>query len=397
MILVVLAEGLLCLVALLVLVPASVLFAQVVMALPRSRPRAVQPGRRPSIAVLIPACNEERGIASTLRDIAPQLVDGDRLLVLADNCTDDTAKVAAGAGAEVLQRSDSRRRGKGYALDFGVRHLEANPPEAVLVIDADCRVGSGAVERLARSCVGSGRPVQGLDLMLSPPGAGIKTRIMEFAWLVKNQVRMLGFDAVGLPCQLKGTGMAFPWTVIRSARLASGSIVEDLELGIELARGGTPPMFCREARVTSYFPQTTEGVSAQRTRWEHGHLDTILRAAPPLFLEALRRRDARLFALACDLTVPPLALLTLAALSVFAASAVLALATKLMLPLWAASLSLVLLVLAVLLAWARYGRRVISLGDLALAPLYALWKLPLYSKFLVRRQGAWVRSARDVG
>jgi len=393
----ILVETLLCLMALLVLVPVSVLFVQILMALPKCRPREMQPGRRPSIAVIVPAHNEALGIASTLGDITPQLAVGDRLLVVADNCTDDTAKIATDAGAEVLQRSDRDLRGKGYALDFGVRHLERNPTEAVLVIDADCRIGSGAVERLARLCVETGRPVQGLDLMLSPNGAGFKTRVMEFAWLVKNQVRVLGFHRLGLPCQLKGTGMAFPWTVIRSVALPSGSIVEDLELGIDLARAGTPPLFCPEARVASYFPRTTTGLAAQRTRWEHGHLETILGAGPPLFLEALRRRDPDLLALALDLSVPPLALLMLTALSVLLASAVFALSSRLLLPLWMSSLSLAMLVLAVLLAWARYGRQVISFANLAFGPFYALSKLRLYLKFLVRRQGEWVRSTRDGG
>ena len=52
--------------------------------------------------------------------------------------------------------------------------------------------------------------LQALDLMRSPEGAGLKTRIAEFAWVVKNQVRPLGYHHLGLPCQLMGTGMAFP-------------------------------------------------------------------------------------------------------------------------------------------------------------------------------------------
>src|SRR5262245_4660636 len=105
------------------------------MALPAYRPHEMQAGRRPLIAIVIPAHNEALGIADTLRNITPQLEVRDRLLVVADNCTDDTARIGTAAGAEVLQRFDCERQGKGYALDFGVRHLERNPPEAVLIID----------------------------------------------------------------------------------------------------------------------------------------------------------------------------------------------------------------------------------------------------------------------
>jgi cellulose synthase/poly-beta-1,6-N-acetylglucosamine synthase-like glycosyltransferase len=386
---------LLCLLALAVLVPVSVLFIQVLTALPGSRPRALPPGRRPSVAIVIPAHNEARGIASTLRAIAAQLEAGDRLLVVADNCTDDTARIAAEAGAEVVQRSDLARRGKGYALDFGVRHLERSPPEAVLIIDADCAIGEGTVERLSRLCIETGRPVQGLDLMLAPRGAMLKTRVMEFAWLVRNYVRVLGFHRFGLPCQLMGTGMAFPWPIIKVTSFASGHIVEDLELGLELARAGTPPLFCPEARVTSYFPRTTAGTAAQRTRWEHGHLGVIAGRAPRLLLEALRRRDRNLLALSLDLSVPPLALLTLMAVTIFAASAVLAVYSTTRMPLSLAAMSLTMLSLSVLLSWSRYGRRVVSFADLMFGPMYAVSKVPLYLKFLVRRQAEWVRATRD--
>lgn len=392
---VIIIEILLCLLALALLVPVAVLAVQVLMAMPAYHPRHPIGGRRPAVAVVMPAHDEARVIAGTLRAIVPQLAAGDRLLVVADNCADDTARIAAAAGAEVLERTDRARCGKGYALDFGVRHLERNPPEVVLIIDADCDIEKGAVARLAGLCLETGRPVQALYLMQSPAHAGLRTRIAEFAWLVKNQVRALGFHRLGLPCQLMGTGMAFPWAVISRAVLASGHIVEDLKLGIDLAVAGTPPLFCPEARVTSYFPSTSEGISSQRTRWEHGHLGMIVSAAPPLFLQALRRRDRDLFALALDLCVPPLALLMLLVVAVFAGAAVLFAATRLALPWWLAALALGVLGLSVLLSWGRYGRHVISLASLAYAPFYALWKIPLYLKFLAKRQVEWVRSKRD--
>ena len=381
--------------ALAVLMPVAVLFMQVLMALPAHRAREMPAGTRPAIVVMIPAHNEELGIAATLRDITPQLEVSDRLIVVADNCSDDTAKIATESGAEVLQRFDSEHRGKGYALAFGVRHFERNPPDAVVVIDADCRIDSGAIERLARLCIETRRPVQGLDLMLSPNGAGLSTRISEFAWLVKNYVRALGFQRLGLPCQLMGTGMAFPWAVMSSTGFATGHIAEDLKIGIDLARAGTPPLFCPEARVTSYFPSTAAGMAGQRTRWEHGHLGMILGTAPRLFLEALRHRNRNLLALSLDLSVPPLALLMLSALTVLVGAAVVAVSSRLMLPLWLASVALVMLALSVVLSWARFGRQVVSFSELVFAPFYALSKVPLYWRFLVRRQSEWVRSTRD--
>jgi cellulose synthase/poly-beta-1,6-N-acetylglucosamine synthase-like glycosyltransferase len=364
--------------AALLLVPVSVLLVQVVAALPAHRPRALPEARRAPLAVLVPAHNEAGGIAHALRSIASQLAAGDRIVVVADNCSDDTAAIAARAGASVIARHDRDRRGKPYALDFGIRHLERNPPEVVVIVDADCTLEPGALERLARLCVEAGRPVQALYLMRGP-----RARLAEFAWRVNNQVRAFGSLRLGWPCLLTGSGMAFPWSIIRDAQLASGHLAEDLQLTVDLVRAGACPVFCPEACVTSEFA-SGDGLRAQRTRWEHGHLALLLSEVPGLLLQALARREPKLAALALDLGVPPLALLSLAALALCAA-----------LPLSALlGLPAALLGAAVLLAWSRYARD-IPLASLACAPLYALEKLPLYSRFLVKRQVEWVRSRRE--
>jgi len=381
--------------ALLLLLPATVLFAEVLFSfIPFAGPRREE-GERGRIAVLMPAHNEASIIATTLRSVKPQLARSDRLVVVADNCSDDTKLVGAAEGAEVIVRTDLTRRGKGYALDYGVRHLERDPPQIVIVIDADCMVAPGTIDTLARFSAQTSRPVQALYLMHAPQDSGLRMRIAEFAFLVKNKVRPMGLRRLGLPCQLMGTGMAFPWMCISTAALATGHIVEDLKLGIDLARAGTPPMFCSEALVTSQFAESSEGSQSQRTRWEHGHLGLIVSDAPRLFLESVFTLDLKLLALALDLSVPPLALLGLMNALVWLTSASLFFVTKQQNPLIIASTSIVLLALSVLLSWDRYGRHILSLGNLVHAVFYAIMKIPLYAKFLVARQLNWVRSKRD--
>lgn len=371
-----------------------VLFAQVVLAATdRGKPTAA--GERGRLAIVMPAHDEALAIAATLRALTPQLAPRDRLLVVADNCTDDTANIARQEGAEVIVRTDATRRGKGYALDFGVRHLESDPPDIALIVDADCEMTPGALGTLAAVCAGTGRPVQALYLMHAPPDAGLKTRIAEFAWVLRNQVRPLGLRRLGLPCQLMGSGMAFPWECLRTSALATGHIVEDLKLGIDLARVGHPPLFCPEALVTSRFPDSAAGLQSQRTRWEHGHLGVIFRDAPRLLLESVLHRRPALLVLALDLGVPPLALLALQLLLVWLAALALYASTEAAAPLALATLGVVLFGFAVITAWWRFARHVVSLASLALAPVYVLWKIPLYAKFLVSRQVDWVRSRRD--
>lgn len=379
------------------LVPAVVLFVETMVA-----PRAVVAARsvaveRPRIAVLVPAHDEAAGIAASLATIISELAPGDRVLVVADNCSDDTAAVAAGAGAEVVRRDDPERRGKGYALDHGVRHLAASPPDVVLVVDADCTLHPGSLDVLGRLCAATGRPVQALDLARAPPGSALNARIAEFAWVVKNFVRPLGSLRLGLPCQLMGTGMAFPWAVIERAPLASGQIVEDVRLGLDLAAAGKPPLFCPQALVTSYLASTEAGRAVQRRRWEHGHIGVIVELAPTYFWRACRTTNFALAAMVLDVCVPPLAALLLSLLLAVA----LGLATFAVgagaVPLTFASLALGLVTSGVTRAWHHHGRAILSGSDLCGIPAYALAKLPMYLRALSGRESRWARAERDDG
>ena len=389
---------LLAIVAGIIAVPVAVLFIEVVSAvlLPQRKISSSPINNlRPRIAVLVPAHNESTGLRPTLADIKAQLHADDRMLVVADNCTDNTASIAAAAGAEVVERRDDTKIGKGYALDFGLRHLSADPPEIVIIIDADCRLSQDAVDNLATACQHTGRPAQALDLMTAPKQSSLNYQVAEFAWRVKNWVRPLGLHNLGLPCQLMGTGMAFPWQVIRSAELASGRIVEDLNLGVDLALAGYPAVFCPSAIVTSRFPDSTKGADTQRRRWEHGHIHTILTVVPRFFVLAIIRRNLNLLALALDLAIPPLSLFGLLAIGMFALSAVAVLFGFSWTVLIISAGTLTAFVIAVLMSWWRFGRDLLPLSSVHLIVRYVIGKISIYSSFLVRgRVSQWIRTDR---
>ena len=373
------------------MLPVLVFLLQVMAAilLPKSvfKPLA----ERPSIAVLIPAHNESLVITKTIQTILPQLLPQDQLLVVADNCTDETANMARSLGANVVERFNTTLRGKGYALDHGIQYLHNRPPQVVMIVDADCSLSAHFIQVLAQACVQLQRPVQSLDLMLAPANANLKMKIAEFAWAVKNKVRPLGFKALGLPCQLMGTGMAFLWTDITKMSLANGHIAEDMKLGIDFCRAAKAAVFIPDVLVTSLFPQGEQATTTQRARWEHGHLGMIISEAPSLLLESLKSRNMQMFGLACDLIVPPLAVLVLLCVAVFIVSFI----AQAQLALLLSSLLLAALTVAVLLAWLFFGRAIISFKQLCYAPIYAMIKIPLYIKFFLNRQVEWVRSKRD--
>jgi cellulose synthase/poly-beta-1,6-N-acetylglucosamine synthase-like glycosyltransferase len=382
--------------AALLAVPTATFFLEIVAAtfLPRRKLVAGEPRSR-RIAVLIPAHNESAGLQPTLEDVKSQICESDRLIVVADNCTDDTADVAARLGAEVTVRHDLTKIGKGYALDWGLSFLTDTPPYIVIIIDADCRLQAGTIDRLAEVCANTQQPVQSLYLMTAPEGSTISHQVAEFAWRVKNLVRPLGLNALGLPSQLVGSGMAFPWKVIAAADVSSGSIVEDLKLGLELAAAGHPAVFCPQALVTSTFPASADGTQQQRQRWEHGHVALILTRAPALLYQAARRRDIRLLALVLDLLVPPLSLL---GIILVVMTAITGLAALIGVPPTAFIISATCLVgalAATMLAWFTHGRDLLPPHSLGLILSYVSNKLPIYSGAAFgRRVSRWIRADR---
>ncbi len=377
---------------------AGVFVLQVVAAI---LPARAAPARSPAhpvrarIAVLVPAHDEAGGIARTLATVLPQLHAADRVLVVADNCSDDTAPIARAAGAQVVERHHETERGKGFALAFGVDALRADPPGLVVILDADCDLAPGALDALADCVLASDRPAQALYLMTAPADARLPRRIAQFAWRVRNWVRPAGWRRLGLPCQLMGAGMAFTWPMLREAPLANASIVEDMKLGIVLGAAGRPPVFCPRALVTSAFPESAAGTASQRTRWEHGHLEMILRELPGLLGAAWRRRDGRLLGMALDLCVPPLALLS--ALLVSGSVAAGLVSWWIGSPALGLAYGLLLAVfgVAVLLAWWARGRDLVRFLELLSIPLYIAAKVPVYVRFVVRRERRWVRTDRD--
>ena len=349
----------------------------------------------PRVAVMVPAHNESVHILPTLRCLQGQLNAGDRLVVIADNCQDDTASLARQAGAVVIERHNADLRGKGYALACGVDALRADPPDLVVVVDADCTVSDQGIAKVAAHCQATQNPVQMLDLMLAPQGAGLRIRVLEFAWRVKNYIRPLGAYRLGGACHLMGTGMAIPWQLIATARLATGHITEDMKLGVDMALRGHPTQFFKDAQVSSLFPTDPAVARAQKSRWEHGHLRTLTEELPRLLLAVLRTGRMPLFVLALDLLIPPLALYFL----MLAVMVPLGLAAGLLWP-GAQELAMVMagtvmaFAWAIGLAWWRYGKDLLSLRELVSTPLYALWKIPVYVAYVVRKRSGWVRTQR---
>ncbi len=378
------------------LIPISVLFAECIAALFPSRLTKWQTvALQPRIDVLVPAHNEAAGIVATLKTLLPQLTAQDRLVVVADNCDDETAAVARAAGATVIERQEPERRGKGYALDYGLQFIAADPPEVVVVVDADCFVHPGTIDRLARLAATIARPVQATYLLSQSANPRPKDVVSMLAFLVKNLVRPRGLDRLGQPCLLTGSGMAFPWSVIRKASLAGSNIVEDVQLGLDLAIAGHAPVFCSDAKVTGLLPQQQHAAKSQRTRWEHGQLQTLLTQIPRLLGASVRQKRFELLAITLDLCVPPLSLLVMMWAAAMGGALLVGALGASWIPTILLAMEGLLITISIVGAWVKFGRGDLPIMTLLAVPLYILWKIPLYFAFLIRPQKKWIRTERD--
>src|SRR5450432_1818075 len=146
-----LLEGVLFIGAASLLLPAAILLIETLAALfPEAGALAAEDQPVPRTAIVVPAHDEQGQIGATVRALVADLPPAAWILVVADNCSDQTAALARGAGATAIERKDPSRVGKGYAISFGLEHLSADPPEIVILVDADCRVSAGGLPILAR-------------------------------------------------------------------------------------------------------------------------------------------------------------------------------------------------------------------------------------------------------
>lgn len=346
------------------------------------------------IAVLVPAHNEADGIGTTIEHLLSQVAKPEDICVIADNCTDNTAAIARQYGVTVIERQDAQRRGKGYALDYGLQFLQANPPEIVVTVDADCTVAPKTIDSIARLAQVAHRPVQATYLMERPNNSGAKDIISALAIVVKNLVRPYGLMRLGFPCLLMGSGMAFPWQIIRQVSLANSKTTDDMQLSVDLALAGYPTLYCPQGRVTGRLMEG-ESARSQHSRWEHGHIEMLLTQSPRLIRAAIAKRRYELLTLALELSVPPLSLLVMLWLAATSGALVATAIGASWIPVLVLGVAGVLIFVAIMSAWAKFARRDIPGTTLLAMPFYLLWKIPLYFAFLIRPQTRWLRTERD--
>lgn len=381
------------LIACLISVPLIIFCLEVLLGL-KGLHSDVAPSDCGSACVLMPAHNEADVLGATLDDLLSVLPSSASILVIADNCDDRTAEIGRQRGVNVVERHDPENRGKGFALDCGRDWLRRSPPDCVIVLDADCRSDLNSLQGLINTALGFGVAVQASYTFDPDLTADPRVQISNFALWIKNVVRQKGTQKMGGAAVLTGTGMAFPWALFDDLHLATSHITEDLALAVDLIRKRKPPKFLESAHVRSRAAGK-DATFAQRSRWEHGFLSVARDYSLPLLGRGFASFNRQMILLGLHLLVPPLALLISITGCIAAILSFVAIWKGILFPAIIVGLVLMAVVFCLLLAWLAGGRRWLSAKCLMMIPLYILWKLPVYVRFIRGERSGWNRTDRS--
>lgn len=346
--------------------------------------------------VIIPAHNEEAGIAEVVRSVQGLDWPPDcfRVVVVADNCTDGTADIASRLGADVLLRDDPLNRGKGHALAYAFNaSSERGWAHAVAVIDADSRVTANLIEAMAARFEHGENAVQ-VHYGVLNTHASWRTQLMAIAMAAFHRVRSRARERLGLSCGIRGNGWGLTHALLKRVPYTSYSITEDLEFGIDLGMRAVRVAYADEAACDGQMVSTSRNAGSQRRRWEQGRVTLLRTRALPLIRRAFVTRSLLCADLAADLLVLPLSYVVLNVAALLAAAFLLA-------PdgagayfwTWLGLLCCGALAAYILRGWQLSGTGWRGLLALSLSPFFLLWKLALMLRS--KRTSEWIRTGRE--
>ncbi|MGN9786453.1 glycosyltransferase family 2 protein [Nonomuraea sp. ZG12] len=238
------------------------------------------------VTVLIPAHNEAAQIGETIASLAQQIRPPDRIVVIADNCTDGTAGLALLMGAEVVETRGNRHKKAGalnQVLDDLLPRLEVT--DAILVMDADSALDLGFIHhgvlRLA-----DGRLAAVGGTFSGKRGGGLVGMFQrnEYARYARDVRRLQGKALV-----LTGTATLFRAITLqevvaarRCGRLPGGNhvydvrvLTEDNELTLAILHLDLRILCPAECTLTTEVMPTWGELFRQRLRWKRGALENL--------------------------------------------------------------------------------------------------------------------------
>ncbi|MEO8313446.1 MAG: glycosyltransferase family 2 protein [Pseudomonadota bacterium] len=359
------------------------------------QPKTRLTARRPVFGVVVPAHNEEQGIASTIGQLLASAYPPAalRVLVIADNCTDQTASMARDAGAHVVVRNDSDNRGKGQALDWLLHEHAAlfDGVDLIAFIDADMQTDGQFFNSMAAAFADDEIIVAQGRYLVANACRSILSAIGYMSFCYVNHMRPAGRCFWGGTADLKGSGMVFRSPFLLARGWKAHSIAEDIQLGKELMLEGIKVAYVPDARVESEIPATLSQVNVQQSRWEGGKREIYAALLPRILRTVLRNPSPLLLDGLFEMMVPPLSIVIF--LNIVGASAAWLVDSV---ALWVFITSLAIFAAAVLSGLLQNRAPAGVYLRLLAAPAFVMWKAVLLVRVLFSSTPkAWQRTPRD--
>lgn len=283
-------------------------FATVGALLAKAFPRqsaSVVPGRTPRIAVVTSAHDEERVIRGLITSLQRQSLPPVGIFVVADRCTDQTARIARLAGATVFERREGTGS-KGAALRYLWEQLgEVTAAfDAVAVMDADNVAEPGFLQAVAKAFEQGAQVVQGQRVAKNPDQSPASA-LDGLAEAVHHRVIAAGLSWWGLSTTISGSGVVYARDLFARLVTKTRTQVEDCEWQLCLMEWGIPIRSSHLARVYDEKIPDFEAMARQRSRWVQGKLHLFAAYFPRMAWGALNGRRGPLEGTCYLLTMVP--------------------------------------------------------------------------------------------
>lgn len=236
-----------------------------------------------NIQAVLPAHNEEKGIEKTIWDLANQTLQPTRILVVADNCTDRTIKIVKGLMEKIpfldIMETIGNKFKKAGAINQALRTF-TDDVEAVLLMDADTRIGNRALEfgaerlvrdeKLAAICSKAG--VLSPEVPLTPSSWMLyRLQRLEYSLFDSQRVETMGGIKV-----VHGMAALHRWSALKQVGFYDeGNLVEDYELTLRYKEAGWKVDAELQMEAWTDVPTSWKEWWIQRLRWNRGGVDAL--------------------------------------------------------------------------------------------------------------------------
>lgn len=239
-------------------------------------------------AICIAARNEEKVIGNLIDSINKQKYPKELLtiFVVADNSSDNTAKIAKQKGAIVYERNDESHQTKGYALQYLFKQIEkdykTNSFEGYFIFDADNLLTSNYISKM-NDAFDSGCKIITSYRNSKNFDENIISSTYAIHWIRSARIHHRGRSFLRLATNIQGTGFLFSNEIVKDGWIYT-SLTEDRALTADAVAQGYQITFQNDAVFYDEQPTDLKITLRQRLRWSKGHLQAFVEKGPYLFM-----------------------------------------------------------------------------------------------------------------